>query len=117
MRLKAIAVLILILFISAGTLSADSTIDISGLQVPLIQGAKKLQSPGPKAQMRVAAYAVNSPLEQVIDFYSAFFKENGFLLIGGQGAGGLNVSAKKGAVMFTLRIFQEKGLVIVEFIW
>jgi len=94
------------------------TLLISGSEVPLIQGAVISDAQVPAASARIKAYSVERPLKEVIDFYQEYLRQNGFLVIGGQGAEGFNAAVKKDKTMFTLRIFSERDTrTIIEFIW
>ena len=117
MKIRSAVLTAIFLVFFTAVLLADGFIDINGLQVPLPQGAVKTQKQSRQEGVRLAAYSVNKPLDEVVNFYSSFLSDNGFLLIGGEGAGGFNASVKKGAAMFTLRISKEKSATLVEFIW
>lgn len=99
-------------------LCAAEMIEISGIQIPLIEDAVPVK--GTEAQTtnaQIAAYAVDRPLSEVIKFYESFLKENDFLLMGGREDDNFNASVKKGETMFTLRIYSENQQTIIQFIW
>jgi hypothetical protein len=107
--------LVLILTVLSIVFAAGS-FNVAGITLPLIEGAVDHGDLGID-NANVETFATGKPLAEVVAFYSAYFKDNGFLLIGGEEAGGFNASVKKGDSMFTVKIFAEKGKTILQFIW
>ncbi|MBU0504218.1 MAG: hypothetical protein V1842_00835 [Candidatus Omnitrophota bacterium] len=96
----------------------DQVINIMGQYVPIIEGARPAKeelnvSPG----IRVAAYDVFKPLNDVISYYRDFLKGNNFLIIGGEERDGFNASARKEDCMFTIRIYIDVNKTILQFVW
>ena len=60
---------------------------------------------------------MNKPIKKVINFYTAFLKDNNFSIIGGEEGPKFNASVKKGRTMFTLKISSDKNYTVVQFIW
>lgn len=105
----------LILAVSSIALAAGS-FTVSGVALPLIEGAVDHGDLGVD-NANVETFVTGKPLAEVVAFYSAYFKDNGFLLIGGEEAGGFNASVKKDDSMFTVKVFAEKGKTILQFVW
>jgi hypothetical protein len=113
-------VLFLMLIVSIFLLNSvyAQTIEISGIQIALIEGARHMHSSEAETiQGKVATYIVKKPLTEVIEFYKLFFKENDFRLIGGFDEEGFNASVRKGNLMFTLRVYSKNKKTILQFIW
>ena len=89
------------------------------MKIPVIDGAQQVkEAAGVSVKGHRAAFMVDKPLEEAIDFYKAFLEENGFLIIGGTESGGsFNAAVKKGNVQFSLRIYQESGHALIQIIW
>lgn len=99
-------------------LCAAEMVEISGIQIPLIEDAVPIKGKGEQpANANMLVYTVDRPLSQVIKFYESFLKENDFSLIGGKEDDSFNASVKKGETMFTLRIYSENQQTIIQFIW
>ncbi|MBU1999230.1 MAG: hypothetical protein KKE64_07030, partial [Candidatus Omnitrophica bacterium] len=93
-------------------------LDILGQKIPLPPGAvevEKSMSRGSNA--RIVIYNIDEPPALVVEYYRQFFSNNQFMVIGGQDAGGYNVSVKKDKVMFTLRISPSGQNSLLQFIW
>jgi hypothetical protein len=110
--------LVLIISLAVG-LYANDSINISGMQIPLIEGARiandSLQGP---VQGKIQNFTVNKPLSEVVNFYSSFLQTNGFLIMGGQEASGsFNAAVKKGNVQFSLQIYPEGSSTRIQFVW
>ncbi len=100
-------------------LYAAEAINILGTEVPIVSGAvlKASQSPA-NLNAQMATYIVNKPLDEVVDFYKAFFAANNFLILGGaKEDGSFDAAAKKDKTQFSLRIFAENNSTIIQFIW
>lgn len=110
--------LILTLIFISNCLYAQEAIDIAGAQIPIMEGAVSAQAEAvPLADTRIAAFTTEKSLDSVVIFYESFFKDNGYLVIGGKSGGEYNASLKKENTMFTLRIYSESGRTIIQFIW
>jgi len=96
---------------------AGSLVSIAGTGIPLIEGAQPAGREAVQAHARIATYAVSRPVTEVADFYLQYFKENGFVVLGGKENGALDVAVSKDAVMFSLKVFSEGGTTLVQFIW
>lgn len=100
------------------TVFADGQIEIAGIAIPLIPGAKILeQSKAQPNAMRIVTYFVQMPLAEAVSFYQSFLRQNNFLIIGGADNFGFNAAVKKDAAMFTLRIYQGRQGTEIQFVW
>lgn len=118
MKIKILSLAILFCLILISPVYANSIIEIRGLEIPIIEGAKLIQTGKEQAaQARSTAYIVDKPLSEVISFYKSFLEENGFLFIGGEEDGCFNASVKKADAMFTLMIYSSNRKTILQFIW
>ena len=73
----------------------SQTIEISGTQIPLIEGARHIHNSEVKTiQGQVATYIVKKSPTEVIEFYKLFFKKNDFHLIGDSDEDGFNASVR-----------------------
>ncbi|MFH1398258.1 MAG: hypothetical protein ABIH27_06915 [Candidatus Omnitrophota bacterium] len=118
--MKAILLFLILVYIGlfSSAVCADETINIMGVYIPIIAGAKPVKegarlNPG----IHVVAFEVSRPLNEVISYYHDFLIGNNFLLIGGEERDGFNAAVRKGESMFTVRIFSEVNKVIVQFVW
>ncbi|MDP2922396.1 MAG: hypothetical protein Q8O30_01570 [Candidatus Omnitrophota bacterium] len=112
--------LFLIFIISiAISLYGNDFINISGMQIPLVPGARAANNLTQESvQGKIANFTVNKPLAEVVNFYNSFLQANGFSVIGGQEASGsFNAAVKKDNVQFSLRIYSEGGFTYLQFIW
>lgn len=111
-------VLIFIISVAISLYGSDS-VNISGMQIPLLEGAKPSGSFAEgSVQGKIASFTVNKPLVEVVNFYSSFLQANGFSVIGGEEASGsFNAAVKKDNVQFSLRIYSEGELTYLQFIW
>ena len=96
--------------------SAAEALDISGVSIPIIEGSGRASDAG-RDNANVETYIVNKPLAEVVAFYASYFKDNAFLIIGGEDSSGFNASVKKNAAMFTVKIYSQKDKTILQFIW
>ena len=113
-------VLFLILIASIFLLNSvyAQTIEISGIQIPLIEGARRMHSSETEIiQGEVVTYIVKKSQTEVVEFYKLFFKKNDFDLIGDFDEDGFNASVRKGNLMFTLRVYSRNKKTILQFIW
>ena len=119
MQKKLLIAILILTLIFCGKALAIQTIEISGLNIPLIEGSVALaaQQGLNSGNMHLEEFTVNKPVDEVVNFYKAFLKENNFVTLGGNEFGGCSVSAKKGQVMFTLKIYAGGKGTIIQFIW
>lgn len=118
MRFKALLSFSAIILILPGWLYAGDLTQIAGIKIPLIEGAvPSAEEPAQPPNARLTSYSTHLPLEKVVEFYQNFLKGNGFTVIRGQEGGGFDISAKKGRVMFSLRIYSRGGRTLIQFIW
>ena len=104
-----------ILIVGSRAYAAES-VNVSGVGLPLIDGAVHSGDMGVDSAS-VETFAISKPLAEVVAFYSAYFKNNGFLIIGGEDSSGFNASVKKDSSMFTVKIFAENGKTILQLVW
>ncbi len=105
------------LFFAAALFAAES-VRISGIDIPLVEGARPLHIASSGAtQARIVSYVTEVPLEEVAGFYERFFKINGFVIIGGMQEGAYSASLKKNAVMFALSIYPQGNKTVIRFVW
>ena len=105
------------IFLLAAAAYAEA-VDISGKQIPLIEGASLIKSDsGRTKEARVATYAVDRDIDTVTTFYRMYFYKNDFFVIGGDGGGDFNVSVKKDNVMFSVKVYRENERTLIQFIW
>lgn len=118
MRIKTPILALLLYLIFFTYLYAEGIIEISGLNIPLIEGARvSHQGRQAEANATIVTYTVEKPLAEVIRFYETFLKDNAFLLMGGEEEGGFNASVKKGNAMFTLKVYAQDQHTLIQFIW
>ncbi len=118
MKAKVPVILLLLLLLVLAALFAAESVKISGIDIPLPEGAKVVHiAPSEAAPARIASYAVEMPLDEAVGFYDRFLKENGFVIIGGMEETGYSAAVKKGAVMFTLNIYPQGDQTVIQFIW
>ena len=118
MKAKILVLIAIFCLIFAGNLRADSTLVISGMQIPLMEGATpKQEAPQRLGGARVAVYSLDAALEDVVSYYESFIKDNGFAVIGGRVEQEFNASVRKGDVLFTLKISPKGKKTLVEFVW
>lgn len=116
MRIRALT-LVLGFFILSNAY-AQEAINISGTQIPIIEGAKSIDREAMQPrEARIATYATEKTSASVIMFYESFFKNNGYLIIGGKKDDEFDASCKKENTMFTLRIYSKDSKAIIQFIW
>jgi hypothetical protein len=116
MRKKAIILFLIFSLGLSAFLYAAQTITISGLSIPLIEGATHVDEQD-TPNVKVETFSAQKPMSEVSAFYSAYLNTNGFLLIGGANPDGFDASVKKGAAMFTLKIYSRGKLTFIRFIW
>ena len=114
-----VSILIVAIFLSlTADLFAGENIVISGMQIPVMEGAVPIRDePQRLGGMSLAAYLLDSTLDTVVTYYESFLKENSFAFMGGRQDGGFNASVAKGNVLFTLKISRKGRKTIIEFIW
>lgn len=114
----AVGVLCLV-SLQARSAQANEGIEISGMKIPVIEGAGQVKEASRvSVKGHIATFALDKPLEETVNFYKAFLIENGFLIIGGMESGGsFNAAVKKGDTQFSLRIYRERGHTFIQFIW
>jgi len=118
MKARVAVILLLLSFLVLAAPYAAEPLKISGLDIPLPEGAKAGHIMPPQATpARIASYAVEMPLDEAVGFYDRFLKVNGFVIIGGMEETGYSAAVKKGAVMFTLNIYPQGGQTVIQFIW
>lgn len=119
MRNKILGLSLLFIFTGIILLYGSETIEISGIEIPIIEGAKLFRGLASEpVKGKVIKYAVAKPLSEVVSFYASFLKKNGFSVIGGlDSEGSYNASAKKDKTQFTLLIYAQNGLTRLQFIW
>lgn len=106
-------------FLQAICAQAQNTLEISGMKIPVIEGAGQVKEAARVlVKGHIATFALDKPLEETVNFYKAFLIENGFSIIGGTESGGsFNAAVKKGDAQFSLRIYRERGHTFIQFIW
>lgn len=118
MKINPLVLVLLLSLILSTALYAGQAIEISGFGVPLIENAKPVPGEDKQtANFRLATYAVDKPLADVVQFYESFLKENDFLILGPEEENGFSASVKKDNTMFTLKIYSENKKTIIQFIW
>ena len=91
---KTIISSVLFVLVLTASLFADS-IEISGMQIPIIEGARLTRSGTDRAdKAEIVTYIVKKRLDEVVSFYRVFFEENGFVLIGVEKRDSFDVSVK-----------------------
>jgi len=117
MRLRKSLLILASIFLLAGAASAES-IDILGIQVPLIEGAELIKrDSGSSKDAKVATYFADDAVSGVTEFYRMYFIKNDFLLIGGERDDDFNLSVKKGSVMFSMKVYRQNERTLIQFIW
>ena len=107
-----------VLFFAVMSSFALESVRISGIDIPLPEGAEAVRIALPQsAQAKISSYEVGTPLYETVEFYERFLKENGFVIIGGMGETGYSASIKKNAAMFTLNIYPRGDKTVIQFIW
>lgn len=118
MRNKLLVWIAFLIFMQIISFLYAETVDILGMQIPLIEGAKLVkdeQEGSLKAKM--VNYTVEKPLNEVVGFYQSFLETNGFRIIGGLEEGGsFNASVKRNDIQFCIRIYAQDGLTRIQFI-
>jgi len=109
-------IVVVLVLIAAPIAYAAESVSVSGVGLTLIEGAVHSGDMGID-NASVETFTINKPLAEVVAFYSAYFKNNGFLIIGGEDPTGFNASVKKDNSMFTVKIFAEKGKTVLQFVW
>lgn len=117
--MKKSSLILAVIFGLVSVMAAQAaSIEISGLGIPLVEGAKAIQGEsGRTKEAHIATYVSDKTLADVIDFYRTFFSENAFLVIGGMEDDGFSASVKKDSGMFSIKIFSQNERVLVQFIW
>ena len=113
---RAVFILVACILIVGSIAYAAESVNVSGVSIPLIGGAAHSGDMGIDSAS-VETFVISRPLAEVVAFYSAYFKNNGFLIIGGEDSSGFNASVKKDSSMFTVKIFAEKEKIILQFVW
>lgn len=119
MKNKILGLSLLLVFIQITSFLYADTLEIFGMQIPIIEGAKVVKdTAGKSLKAKIANYITDKPLNEAVSFYKSFLKANGFLVIGGlEAQGGFNASVKKGNIQFSIHIYAEGGLTKIQFIW
>lgn len=118
-RIVTAAGVVCVAFLYTFSVQANETIEISGMNIPVIDGARQNKDLG-RALVKghVASFTVDRPLEEVIGFYTSFLEGNSFLIIGGrQPDDSFSAAIKKNDAQFSLRIYQNGGHTQIQFIW
>ncbi len=97
---------------------SDQTINIMGVSVPVIEGARPFkEEPPSNPGIHVTSYVILKPLNDVVSYYRDFLNENNFLIIGGEERDGFSAAVRKGESMFTIEIFLEANKTMLKFVW
>ena len=117
--MKTKVILLGLVFILAfSTYQSAASVDVRGIQIPLIETAVlEQQAKEPQAQATTRIYAVKKPIDEVIRFYENYLQENNFLIIGGRTNNGFDAAVKKDGSMFDLKIYPKGKETIIQFIW
>jgi len=113
---KAVFIFVVLILIVGSKVFAVESVNVSGVSLPLVEGAVHSGDMGID-NASVETFTFSKPLAEVVAFYSVYFKNNGFLIIGGEDSSGFNASVKKDSSMFTVKIFAEKGKTILQLVW
>ncbi|MCX5705502.1 MAG: hypothetical protein NTZ92_05560 [Candidatus Omnitrophica bacterium] len=116
MNSKIVFIVVVLVLIAASIVYAVESVNVSGVNLALIEGAVHSGNTG-IGNASVETFTISKPLAEVVAFYSVYFKNNGFLIIGGEDSSGFNASVKKDSSMFTVKIFVENGKTILQFVW
>jgi len=117
MRLRKSLLILASIFLLAGAASAES-IDILGIQVPLIEGAELImRDSGSSKDAKVATYFADDAVSAVTEFYRMYFVKNDFLIIGGDTDDNFDISVKKGDAMFGMKVYRQNERTLIQFIW
>ncbi|MBU2102128.1 MAG: hypothetical protein ABH865_05360 [Candidatus Omnitrophota bacterium] len=108
-----------IIFIVMGAfLSPAAThFSVSGLEIPMIEAVSPVTRAHHVGSSEVATYQTQASFAEAVRFYSSFFSQNNFMVLGNEEAGEYNVAVKKEDVMFTMRIYRNQGKIYVQCIW
>lgn len=109
-------ILLLAACLLAAPLFAENMIAISGSRLPLIEGALSIGTEK-MGEAQVYTCLLERHIDEVAEFYENFFERSGFQLMGGRRGNEYSVSVRKDALMFTLRIYSEDKLTVMQFIW